>query len=491
MSVASRFGKIPDVQVNYVAHPGQEEISSALELNFRSNFPASIIEVICGRGWGKTLWVVCEVLIPYLDTHANASVMWVAPNFQTAMSPVDDVLRGSDEETGERYVPEFDAKGNRVWEFATTRSGPVLKYYNGSTVYFRSADAPDSIVSKGFNLIIIDEAALIPELVFTQSILGTARKKGIKIIMISTPRGKKHFSYKYFLKGQDPSNMDVISFQQPTWKNPFASETQRRLMVDLPPWLQMQEYEAQFIDDGDSVFKNLDGGFYGNEITYPSPQQIWEKPIDDIELTKPDGSKYTRYASDRTFVAALDIAKSVDYSVLTVMDLESGDLVYYKRVNKEDYRNVLKMTEQVCHKFNHCNLIFDATGVGQGIGDMLHNYDIIAHPFVFTNDSKTEIVNKLAIAIEYQQISLPNIKTIRDELSVFTYAITRTGKISYNAPPGFHDDCVMSLAMGNWYRLENQPVDTVGTIDAIIKFNSGSSNRRRSFLEMMEEDDND
>lgn len=486
---ASRFGKVPDVQVNYVAHSGQEEISSALELNFKSEFPASIVEVICGRGWGKTLYFMCEILIPYMDTHANSQIMWVSPTYQIAQSPIEDILKGVNEETGERYVPEFDANGNRVWEFVTSRSGPVLRFWNNSTVYFRSADAPESIVSKGFNLIVIDEAALIQELVFTQQIMGTARKKGIKIFLITSPRGKKHWTYKYFLLGQDPANTDVISFQQPTWKNPFASATQKRLMQGLPEWVRLQEYEAQFIDEGDSVFKKLDDVFYGKEIAYESPQQSWEKPIEDIVIKQDDGKDITRHANERIFICSADLAKSVDYTVISVLDMESGDLVFYKRVNKEDYRNVLKMIEQVCHKYNHCNLIFDATGVGQGLGDMLHNYDVIAHPFVFTNDSKTEIVNKLALAIEYQQIQLPNIKTIRDELSVFTYTITRTGKISYNAPPGFHDDCVMSLAMANWYRMENKPIDTVASFDSIIKFNNGSNGRKRSFWDEMQDDD--
>jgi phage terminase large subunit-like protein len=197
----SIFGTPPkEFTVNYLAHEGQQEISAAIRDNFASAAPAAIVEIIASRGWGKTLYLCAELLAPYMEAHPNAKVMWVAPTYNVAMSPIEDVFKGIDEETGKPWVPEFDSKGTRIWEFVTTKSGPVLKWYNGATCTMKSADSPDSIVSRGYNLIIIDEAALIEERVFTQQILGTARKAGIKIFMISTPRGKKHWTYKTSLR---------------------------------------------------------------------------------------------------------------------------------------------------------------------------------------------------------------------------------------------------------------------------------------------------
>ncbi len=417
MAVSIFGGEQPTVKTNYFCHEGQAEVSKALKANFCSLTPASIIEIIASRGWGKTLYMVCEILAPYLDTHPNRSVMWVAPTYLIAQSPVDDVFNGTNEETGEKYIPQYDEKGRKVWEFATTRSGPILKWWTGATVVFRSADSPDSIVSKGYNLIIIDEACLIQEEVYTLQIMGTARKKGIKIFMISSPRGKKHWTYKIFLQGQDPSETDYLSFKQPWWKNPFFSPILKRLMKFLPDWVKRQEYDAEFIDDGDSIFKNLDNNFYGNEITYESSQQEWSQPITDIKVSdKVTGETKLIKAADRTFITSMDLAKSSDFTVITVLDMESGDLVYYRRLNKEDYRKVLKIAETVCKTHNNCDLIFDATGVGQGLGDVLNNYDITTHPFVFTNDSKVEIINKLILSLEYQELKLPNIQEIRKEL---------------------------------------------------------------------------
>lgn len=489
------FGKKPEeafIYPRYEEHPGQREITLALKANFRlpEEDQANIIEIICGRGWGKTLYFVCKILIPYLNTHPGAKVMWVAPSYLVAQSPIDDVFKGINEQTGERWVDEVDSLGNKIWEFATTRSGPVLTWWNGATVTIRSAEAPESIVSRGYNLIILDEAALIEEKVFTLQILGTARKQGIKIFAITTPRGKKHWTHKFFLKGQDPTEKNYLSFQQAYTRNPFYSKTQASLIKDIPDWLYRQEYLAEFIEDGDIVFRGLEACLMGAEISYPGQHQEWAAEQQDATWDSPRGP-VKRPWSERRFVVGLDLAKSVDYTVFWVMDCENGETVFYKRLNKTDYKEVLKLAQQFCQMFNGADLIFDSTGVGSGLADMMSSYDIVAHPYTFTNDSKAELVTRLALAIEHGQVKIPNIASVKKELNAFTYQLTRTGKITYNAPSGFHDDIVMALALANWFRVENEGSDQVSTIDSVIDFNDRQARGPSgNFFEFMD-DDND
>ncbi len=487
--MASFFGaNDPVVELNYKAHTGQLEVEEALRENADSANPAAIIEIIASRGWGKTLFFCTTILIPFLEDGAN-KVLWVAPTFSTAMAPIEDVFKGTDEVTGKRWIPQFDNDGNQVWEFKTTMSGPVLNWFTGASVSFKSADSPDSIVSRGYNMIIIDEAAMIDERVFTQQILGTARKKGIKIYIISSPRGKKHWTYKYFLRGQDPADTQYLSFQQPYTKNPYFNPTLAKLIKDLPEWLYRQEYLAEFIDDGDSVIRGLESILFGAEIAFPTSQQEWELPITDITLKTLSGD-IIRKAAERKFVVSLDLAKQLDFTVLNAMDCETGQVVYYKRINKTDYREILQMSSNVCAKYNQADLIFDSTGVGQGLADVLNNYNVVAIPFQFTNESKVDLINKLIVSIEHQEISIPNIVTLKNELAAFTYSLTRTGKISYNAPSGMHDDTVIALALANFYRKDNSFTDEVGVIEEIIDHNSGGSGPRKSFIEECFDDDN-
>lgn len=476
--IESIFGKAPNYPwyFNYEEHDGQKEVMEALRKEFlRSNTEqASVIEIIAGRGWGKTLFFVCTILIPFLGRNPNSKVMWVAPTQSIGMTPIDDVFNGYDENTGKRYVEQFDSEGNKIWHFSTTKSGPMIQWFNGATVLFRSAAAPDSIVSKGYNMIIIDEAAVIPESVFNLQIVGTARKKDCKIFLITTPRGKKHWTHQIFRKGQTREDKSFLSFQQPYWKNPKYSPMLAKLMKTLPEWLQRQEYGAEFVDDGDTIFKNLNSIWFGEPLDFPHPEQEWS--VDPI--------------ADHSYSVGMDIAKSQDYTVITVLDQTDGKLVYYRRFNKKDYRTVLDIAAAVCKRYNGADLVFDATGVGAGLSDMLNNYDIVTIPYVFTNESKNELVNTLALSVEYKEISLPHIKEIEHEMAVFTYEITRTGKISYNAPSGHHDDIVMSLALANWHRKDAGGLTNVGVIDAIIEHNMAGMQRRRSIYDDMR-DDND
>ena len=43
----------------------------------------------------------------------------------------------------------------------------------------------------------------------------------------------------------------------------------------------------------------------------------------------------------------------------------------------------------------------------------------------------------------------------------FEYSISPTGARSYSAPSGYHDDCVIALALANRYRPEDHPTGTM------------------------------
>lgn len=451
--------------LNFKPHDGQMEVLQGIA----SAPEAGIITIDASRGWGKTLFTVASLVIPHCLSRKNAQVMWVAPTYKICRSPVDDVFNGIDEETGERFIPQFCPETNfQFWEYY--KADMEIHWFNDAKIFFRSADNPDSIVSKGYSLIIIDEAALIGEEVFTKQILATARRQGCKIIIISTPRGKNWFYQKY-IDGQDPSKNMYVSFNQPWWKRPDYPALLVELMKTLPEHIRAQEFEAKFIDNAGGTFANIHNIFKGPEIKFPNDTQEWEDKPDEDELEK------------SIYVVSADIAKSMDYTVIVAMNMQTKKIHYYKRFNKTDYKTVCEIIEKTAERYNDADIIFDATGVGKGIQDILTSN---AHPFVFTNDSKNEIVNKLIMAFDYETIGIPNIFTVKQEFELFEYSITRTGKISYSAPAGRHDDCVMSIAMANWYAEENAGMSEVESIDNFLEV--VDEDGPRNFYEFMEQD---
>jgi hypothetical protein len=97
----------------------------------------------------------------------------------------------------------------------------------------------------------------------------------------------------------------------------------------------------------------------------------------------------------------------------------------------------------------------DATGIGDPIYDDLRHVVPSIQPTKLTNLSKTQIIQRLIVAIEQRQISWPRTWTaMTDELKRYEYEITSKGAITYNAPGGYHDDCVIALALANSERFQ-------------------------------------
>jgi hypothetical protein len=87
-------------------------------------------------------------------------------------------------------------------------------------------------------------------------------------------------------------------------------------------------------------------------------------------------------------------------------------------------------------------------------------------PFRFTAATKPPLIQKLAVAIEQRQVRWPALSpaegprgwaVLTDELKRYEYEIHPGGRISYDAPSGFHDDCVVALALANETRLQGGP----------------------------------
>ena len=62
------------------------------------------------------------------------------------------------------------------------------------------------------------------------------------------------------------------------------------------------------------------------------------------------------------------------------------------------------------------------------------------------------LITSLQVAFEQEEISFPKIDILIDELEAFEYEMLSSGKFRYTSPEGYHDDCVISLALANWAR---------------------------------------
>ena len=149
----------------------------------------------------------------------------------------------------------------------------------------------------------------------------------------------------------------------------------------------------------------------------------------------------------------IDVAKHTDFTCLVAID-NNNSVIGFDRFNQLDWSVISQRIEYFCSRYRG-KVVMDASGVGDPVYENLASKGLVIEPVKFTNEKKTQMVQNLMLLIEEGVCSIPlpgssqdpskDTGTLWSELEAYTYNITPTGRIRYEAPRGFHDDCVTAL----------------------------------------------
>jgi hypothetical protein len=345
--------------------------------------------VMCGRRFGKSELSQIEIISNAL---LGKSVAYITPTYQLARVFFERLIQA---------VP-----------FESNKSELTIKFPNNGSVDFFTGERMDNLRGRKFHLVVVDEASFIPNLEdgWLNSIRPTLTDYKGRAIFLSTPKGKNFF-YSLFLKGGEP---DWEAFRFTTYDNPYIDKGEiDDARTQLPEVVFEQEYMANPAENSSNPF----GSAYIKQCTFPiSPEPA--------------------------IVYGVDLAKAVDWTVIIGLD-RNGSVCHFDRFQK-DWRQ----TKQTILSLNKAPILIDSTGVGDPIFEDLQREGLAINGFKFSSTSKQQLMEGLSSAIQQRKITYPE-GHIVNELEVFEYQYTATG-VRYSAPPGFHDDCVMSLALA-WH----------------------------------------
>lgn len=431
------------MQINYTPHAAQMEIHRARDSRFRT--------VCTGRRFGKTLCMAAEILdrgggdppSPLeLEGYGAAGPVrdygWVAPTYGVAERGV---------EAFRTIAPDFVRVVGRM---------PTRVEFDGAAgpcrVWMLSADNPDSIRGFGFRGIVVDEAAAVPVKVWNYVLRPTLAQTLGWGVFISTPAGRNWF-YDMFTRGVERQE-GFRSFTFPSNVSPFfPAKEWDEAKATLPEDVFRQEYMAEFLEDSAGVFRGIEGCL----------------------LEEGDGFNARAQGTQRrNVVVGCDIAKHTDWTVLIAMDEKTGRCLEMERFNQLDWPLQKERIAAFVNRWQ-ARLVMDATGVGDPVYDDLRRVLPQVEGFKITAQTKRELVQGLMVAVEQRRVTWPRARqggidlatrerkehmdgclgsgewdVLTAEMKRYEYEIGPTGQVSYAAPSGYHDDCVMALALATW-----------------------------------------
>lgn len=391
--------------IGYKAFPHQQAVHKELNNGYRSG---RIYVVKARRQVGKSIMVEQE-LLRYAITYKGTVSACVCPTLSQARKMFQDII----------YCIIDSGVVNKKNETLLE-----IDLINGSKIFFKSAEQKDSL--RGYTIsgiLCVDECAFISDEVFYDLLLAWTNVHSAPILLTSTPKFKIGFFWSYWNIGVQKTNPNVIAidFNKYDTSALLSEEKLEEYRKLLPKGQFLTEYMGEFLDSQSIVFgdfKNCIGG----EI----------KEYKDIYIGIDWGSGV---GSDYTVITGVN-ERNEQVFITYFNNKTSPQQIDYIVDYLEVYKNKVRC------------VVAETNGVGQPLVDALKNRlnwckSIVG--FCTTNADKIRLINRLQVYFEQKKIQLLDDDKQTNELSAYECQVKSNKSVTFNAPIGGNDDCVMSL----------------------------------------------
>ncbi len=377
------------------------------------NTDSKYYTLVSSRQAGKTM-LGMNMLLYFAINTPKSKVAFISPTYMQVRKVMEEL-----------HNAIASAKITKKVNYSTYE----IHFYNGSVIYFRSADNYDSLRGYTFDYLIADEASYLKEQGWRAAIQPTVLVKGKKVILMSTPRGMDFFHEMYQL-GKSDEHPNYKSYRMTYKGNPFVDlEEIEAAKKTLPPAIFKAEYEGQFVQGESMVFENYTACMFDK---YPQPK-------------------------GRVF-AGVDLGKESDYTVMTLID-ETGQVIDIYRDNKKDWNYMIQQIVNRAKKYS-ATVMVEKNSMGTVVIEQIKKKHQDTHGFQTTNKSKQEIIEGLILDFHEESIGIPGPKLLQElqnELDVFEMRYSpKSRSVIYAAREPFHDDIIISLGIANYNRKQNK-----------------------------------
>ncbi len=397
------------MKFDYTPHKFQQQVHISC-----SEKSKNFWTIVCaGRQSGKSTLAKYQT-INWAIKNENALIWYVTPSESQSKVVFRDIVK--------IILPLNVIKSKNQ-----SKGNIVIELINGCRIEFKSAASEDTLRGSSVNFIILDEAAFIKQNTIEEIILPTMAAAGKKILVISTPKGKNFF-YDLWLRGQS-DNKDYKSFKFNSFDNPRCNKALiESFKLSLPEGIFSQEFMAEWVDSN-SVFNN----------------------ILELAILRPISGPI----KGDSYYIGVDIALVNDWYVLTILN-QRGEIVFIDRARGLDTTELESRVVKYYRLFKPKKMVLEENGLGLPILQHIQKIIPNAKGVYTTSDSKAEIINQLIAAFSSREIRILNDEELKTELNAFVFKYSKSGKVTYAAASGFHDDMVMSLAIAYDIYIKNK-----------------------------------
>ncbi len=192
--------------------------------------------LLCSRQSGKSTTTSILALHQAIYT-ANSLILLLSPS-----------LRQS-QELFRKLQDFYNALESDYLPTATEESALRMELSNGSRIIALPGKEATIRGFSGVSLLIIDEASRVEDALY-QSVRPMLAVSGGRIILLSTPFGKRGFFHSEWTDGDGWRKVKITADQCPRIDKDWL-ENERKMIGD---WWYLQEYFCEFVETNDQVF---------------------------------------------------------------------------------------------------------------------------------------------------------------------------------------------------------------------------------------------
>ncbi len=313
----------------------------------------------------------------------------------------------------------------------------ILEMPTGARIRTKTAWDADSLRGDYADLLILDEYATMDssawELVGAPMLLDNDGDA----VFISTPKRRNHF-YSLFTRAQQDDTGRWAAWHFTSHDNPYLDEQALfEITADMTKDAYRQEILAEFLEGQGAVFRNID------VCCTLEPGQLANHENHEI-------------------VAGVDWGKTDDYTVVSVGCRDCKQEIVLDRFHGISYHLARQRLAALAEKWSIFDILAESNAMGQPVIDEMQYDGLPIRGFQTTASSKPPLIENLALSLEREEVHFIADPVATAELEAFEMKTSaNTGRPTYSAPEGVHDDTVIARALmcralqlrGSWMTL--------------------------------------